>query len=85
MFKNAKINGFVIKYLNIALNDFVGEDLDNFEISLIQSPNEIKVIFSPKFHPDEGHVLGGKTKYGREVTYLFDHDSTEIKRKHFSR
>jgi len=62
----------------------MGFDIKNYTVDIHMS-EQVKIIFTPKFHPDEGYVLGGKTQYGREVFYIVDQTSENIIKKSFSR
>lgn len=69
----AAFPGKLIPYIVIAYNDFSIKNkfIDNYSISISDDDNVVVVKFSPNFHPDEGMVLGGKTKYGRFIKYTF--------------
>lgn len=81
-----KLDGVVFNAVQLAYEDFLsmGCDIKNYTVDIHMS-EQVKIIFTPKFHPDEGYVLGGKTQYGREVFYIVDQTSENIIKKSFSR
>ncbi|SNY42928.1 hypothetical protein SAMN06297280_0505 [Arsukibacterium tuosuense] len=83
---NARFDGFVILGINSAYEDFekFGYEIANFTV-IINASENLTVTFVPKFHPDEGHTLGGQTKFGRQVSYIIDKSTGDIVTKNFAR
>lgn len=81
-----RFEGVVFNSILAAYEDFAkfGYNIANFTVDINVS-NDIKVTFTPKLHPEEGHVLGGKTKYGREVSYVIDKSTGKVINKSFAR
>lgn len=81
-----QFEGVVFHSILAAYEDFAefGDDIANFTVDIDVS-KDVKVTFIPKHYPDEGHILGGKTKYGREVSYLMDKSTGSIIKKSFAR
>lgn len=82
-----KLDGVVFSAVLLAYEDFLsmGFDIKNYTVDIQMSSEQVKIISTPKFHPDEGYVLGGTTQYGREVFYIVDQASEKIIKKSFSR
>ncbi|WP_152663032.1 hypothetical protein [Arsukibacterium ikkense] len=83
---SARLDGDVILGINSAYEDFkkFGYEIANFTV-IISASEILTVTFVPKFHPEEGHTLGGKTKYGRQVSYSIDRSTGSIITKNFAR
>tara|TARA_R110002126_G_scaffold212488_1_gene359096 strand:- start:2090 stop:2443 length:354 start_codon:yes stop_codon:yes gene_type:complete len=83
---SARIDGIVMLGINSAYEDFekFGYEIANFTV-IINASENLTVTFVPKFSPEEGHTLGGKTKYGRQVSYIIDKSTGSIVTKSFAR
>lgn len=81
-----RFEGLVLNSVLAAYEDFAtfGYDIGNFTVDIDVS-REVKITFTPKRQPDEGDILGGKTKYGREVSYVMDKSTGSIIKKSFAR
>lgn len=81
-----RFDGVAFSGIKSAYDDFfsMGYDINNYTVDILIS-NQIKVVFTPKFHPDEGLVLGGKTRHGREVSYVVDLTTLKIINRTFAR
>ena len=81
-----RFEGVVFNSILAAYEDFAkfGYDIANFTVDIDVS-KDVKVTFTPKRHPDEGHILGGKTKFGREVSYIMDKSTGNLIKKSFAR
>ena len=84
--KLSLLEGRAVLNIIVAYDDFKyhGYDLNNYLVNIDYGLN-LTIIFVPKFHPDEGTPLGGKTRYGRVISYLIDKDSGQILKKSFAR
>ncbi|WNO61019.1 hypothetical protein [Rheinheimera sp. MMS21-TC3] len=83
---DTRFEGIVIPSLVNAYADFLTFDykITNFTVSINISENII-ITFIPKFAPEEGTPLGGKTKYGRVVSYEIDIKTGDIINRSFAR
>jgi hypothetical protein len=81
-----QFEGVVFHSILAAYEDFAefGYDIANFAVDIDVS-KDVKVTFIPKHHPNEGHILGGKTKFGREVSYIMDKSTGNLIKKIFAR
>jgi hypothetical protein len=87
--KKVEMTALQVKACCAAMKDFTDtestSDLNHFTVEVSEENDSYEVVFIPDQVSDEPTVLGGKTKYGREVNYIISKSTLEIKRKSFAR